>query len=120
MNPFDPVALNNLAVAKAERNQFYAALGLLERAAKLAPSNAEIAANLARMRLYVVETGSVGRDPLAPLANVEDGMPPNPPVLWDASMSLTRTAAPGYYSSAGCAMQKGKADEAACVTAPGR
>jgi tetratricopeptide (TPR) repeat protein len=120
VNPFDPVALNNLAVAKAERNQFYSALGLLERAAKLAPSNAEVAANLARMRLYVAETATVGRDPLAPLANVDDGLPPLPPQLWDASLPLSRSVAPGYYSSAACSMRKGQAEAAACVTEPSR
>jgi len=120
VNPFDPVALNNLAVAKAERNQFYSALGLLERAAKLAPSNAEVAANLARMRLYVAETATVGRDPLGPLPNVDDGLPPQPPRLWDASLPLSRTAVPGYYSSAACSMRPGQTDAAACVTEPSR
>ncbi len=119
VNPFDPIALNNLAVAKAERNQFYSALGLLERAAKLAPSNAEIAANLARMRLYVAEVATVGRDPLGPLGRV-DGLPPDAPALWDASAPLNQVSPPGYYSSSGCSVLKGAPDATACVKEPAR
>lgn len=118
VNPFDPIALNNLAVAKAERNQFYTALGLLERAAKLAPSNAEIAANLARMRLYVAEVATVGRDPLLPLGRVEDGLPPDAPALWDSTAPLNQVTPVGYYSSSGCKNRSKQPDSAACISEP--
>lgn len=82
VNPFDPVALNNLAVAKAEQGQFHEATALLERAAKLQPDNAEIAANLARLRGYVQGYAMAGVEPAGPVQPQRSGLPPAPPPLW--------------------------------------
>lgn len=82
VNPFDPVALNNLAVAKAEQGQFHEATALLERAAKLQPDNAEIAANLARLRGYVQGYAMAGVEPAGPVQPSASGLPPEPPQLW--------------------------------------
>ena len=85
VNPFDPVALNNLAVAKSEQGQFYEAMALLERAAKLAPDNSEVVANLARLRCYVQSYATAGVDPTGTAPRAFTGMlPPAPPALWSS------------------------------------
>lgn len=98
VNPFDPVALNNLAVAKAERGQFHEATALLERAAKLQPNNAEVVANLARLRGYVQGYAMAGVSGAAP-RSVNGPLPPPPPSLWGsyqpaATATTTYTTAP--------------------------
>jgi len=91
-NPFDPIALNNLAVAKTEAGQFHEALELLQRAERLAPQNTEVAANLARLRSwnqnYAMQDGSTLGAEGAPASNTFKNLPPPPPQLWD-----TRTSA---------------------------
>lgn len=88
VNPFDAVALNNLAVAKAERGQFYEAMALLERAAKLTPDNSEVIANLARLRGYVQSYATAGVEPSTTAKSFNGALPPTPPPLWGGSMSL--------------------------------
>jgi tetratricopeptide (TPR) repeat protein len=92
VNPFDPIALNNLAVAKTEAGQFHEALELLQRAERLAPQNTEVAANLARLRSwnqnYAMQDGSTLGAENAPPSNTFKNLPPPPPPLWD-----TRTGA---------------------------
>lgn len=93
VNPFDPIALNNLAVAKAERGQFYEAMALLERAAKLAPDNSAVIANLARLRGYVQSYATAGIEPAPAARSTMGALPPAPPALWDSEGSNT-TAVP--------------------------
>jgi len=93
VNPFDPIALNNLAVAKTEAGQFHEALELLQRAERLAPQNTEVAANLARLRSwnqnYAMQDGRTlgSTDTVGGLVEFKN-LPPPPPALWD-----TRTSA---------------------------
>jgi len=98
VNPFDAVALNNLAVAKAEQGQFYQAMSLLERAAKLAPDNSEVVANLARLRGYVQSYATAGVEPSPASARSFAGtLPPPPPPLWSTiryETTYDRVAAP--------------------------
>lgn len=82
VNPFDAVALNNLAVAKAEGGQFYEAMSLLERAAKLTPDNSEVIANLARLRGYVQSYATAGVEPSPTARTVSGNLPVAPPALW--------------------------------------
>lgn len=99
VNPFDPAALNNLAIEHAERGDLGKAQELLERAAKLDPDNEDIAANLAdirRMRESVASPGpSSGGSSAASqtpgYADYDDygdpasrgaGMMPPPPPRW--------------------------------------
>jgi tetratricopeptide (TPR) repeat protein len=91
INPFDPIALNNVAVAKSENGQYHEAVALLERANRLAPENTEIAANLSRMRSYVntyaLQSADVGGtdsviQAAAPVTTAQSGLPPPPPPLW--------------------------------------
>lgn len=86
VNPFDPVALNNLAVAKAERGQFYEAMALLERASKLAPDNSAVIANLARLRGYVQSYATAGIEPAAAATRSSKMLPPAPPQFWGADV----------------------------------
>lgn len=81
VNPFDPVALNNLAVAKAEQGDYHSSLDLLERAYELAPNHPDIQLNLTRMRGWVMtyagnETRSKSND------WGRTGLPPSPPPAW--------------------------------------
>lgn len=124
VNPFDAVALNNLAVAKAERGQFYEAMSLLERAAKLAPDNSEVIANLARLRGYVQSYATAGVEPSPVAKSFAGNLPPAPPPLWgsvsyepvyERSVAPRPSAAvPGdYYVSDACRRvtnAKGKVD----------
>jgi Flp pilus assembly protein TadD len=85
VNPFDPAALNNLAVVKAGQGRYDDALDLLQRATRLAPQSLEIRANLDRLRAWMT---TLGRDPAAleaPELSLSQ-VPPEPPRLWDPSL----------------------------------
>lgn len=87
VNPFDPVALNNLAVVKVEQGDYYAAIDLLQRSSRLAPNNPEVNANLARLRSWVQTYAITQQDPsgLLPDATKQQAnrdLPPAPPPLW--------------------------------------
>lgn len=98
INPFDPVALNNLAAAKAEQGDYHTALELLERAERLAPQSADIAANLARLRGWVNYYAGNELHPAAriavPQARMTEGLPPPPPALWEPTRSQPRIVLP--------------------------
>jgi hypothetical protein len=86
-NPDDPVALNNLAVARANNGDYQAALDLMKRAAAAAPDRADIAANLAQYRKWLDQRANVrlqspGEDsaPLSDDSDIND-IPP----LWSPS-----------------------------------
>ncbi len=53
LNPFDPVALNNLAVARAAAGDYRAAFDLLTRAVKLVPNRIDIRENLANLQNWM-------------------------------------------------------------------
>lgn len=132
VNPFDAVALNNLAVAKAERGQFYEAMGLLERAAKLSPDNSEVVANLARLRGYVQSYATAGVGPTEATKTFSGTLPPAPPSLWGAALGEpgyeTRTVAPrpsmaaegDYYVSDACRRVTDKKGKVNVVCEPAR
>lgn len=83
VNPFDPAALNNLAVVKAEQGRYDDAMDLLQRAGRLAPDNAEIRANIGRLKAWKDTWGT--RDPLAEPELSVSQVPPDPPRLWNAA-----------------------------------
>lgn len=87
VNPFDAVALNNLAVAKAEQGDYHSSLALLERANELAPDNPDIQVNLARMRGWVMTYAGNEAEPQFGFGQLEEGLPqrgspPRPPPVW--------------------------------------
>ena len=98
INPFDPVSLNNLAVAKAEQGDYHTAKDLLERAGRLDEGNATITANLARLRGWLNTYAGNELRPRArvpvPVANQAGGLPPPPPPLWDPRADTRRIISP--------------------------
>lgn len=98
INPFDPVSLNNLAVAKAEQGEYHTAKDLLERAGRLDEGNQTIAANLARLRGWLNtyagnELGPRSRVTV-PVARQAGSLPPPPPALWDPTADRQRIVIP--------------------------
>lgn len=104
-NPFDPVALNNMAVAKAAAGDYQSALELLTRAAKIAPQRQDIRDNLTHLQNWQQQTHSVKLDsvqatPRARLGNGLNGFNgsngnnggiwPEPPPLWQPVAPRTR------------------------------
>lgn len=82
VNPFDPVALNNLAVVKAGQGRYEDAQDLLERASRLAPDSAEIRRNLERLTAWRGSAaGDAGAD--TPAEPDLSKLPPEPPPLWN-------------------------------------
>jgi tetratricopeptide (TPR) repeat protein len=59
LNPFDAVAHNNLAVAKAAQGDYQSAMDLLQRAVKLAPNRADISDNLRRLQSWMSQENAV-------------------------------------------------------------
>ncbi|MFZ6692523.1 tetratricopeptide repeat protein [Undibacterium sp. SXout20W] len=86
INPFDPSALNNQAVAVAAQGDYEKALYLLERAVRLGPGRADIVANLKELRRWVGRNAPQIKmaEKSNPVMNVyPDGdIPPEPPALW--------------------------------------
>lgn len=87
INPFDAVALNNLASARVEAGDYNRALDLLKRAARLAPEDRDIAANLSRLRGWLNSYSDAGMQAPHPdelSGFVANGrLPPPPPPLWE-------------------------------------
>lgn len=96
-NPFDPVAMNNLAAVKATHQDWNAAAALLVRAHRLAPANAIIGSNLDRLNAWLARSTPsdakakpAAGDSLSELAQI----PPEPPELWTAPKTSAAGAQP--------------------------
>lgn len=86
VNPFDPVALNNLAVNYAAQGDYQNALSLLERALRIAPNRSDIMNNHANLRAWMSQDSqfALGSRPTNTPLNfprAEDS-PQNFPPLW--------------------------------------
>ncbi len=86
LNPFDPVALNNLAVNYAAQGDYQNAIALLERALRLAPNRSDIVNNLANLKAWMAQdsqfaVGSRGAPQALNFPRAED-LPPELPPLW--------------------------------------
>ena len=85
-NPFDPVALNNMAIAKAAAGDYQSALELLTRAARLAPQRSDIRENLTQLQNWQQKTHSISLSPIDskrfPTRALNTGVLPEPPPLW--------------------------------------
>ena len=89
LNPFDPVALNNLAVNYAAQGDYQNAIALLERALRLAPNRPDIVNNLANLKAWMAQDsqfaiGSRGAPQALNFPRAEDSPPEFPP-LWGAT-----------------------------------
>ena len=94
INPFDPIALNNLAVASAQQGRVQTALDLLDRAAHLAPGNPVIIANQSRLRAYYNSYAAMGMSN-GTLPQAHFDVPPPPPDLWmKSAVAAVPVAAP--------------------------
>jgi tetratricopeptide (TPR) repeat protein len=86
LNPFDPVAQNNLAVARAAAGDYQSALELLNRAVKLAPNRTDIRENLTGLQGWMASTGGVTpaatTRPQAVRPVAAAAVLPEPPGLW--------------------------------------
>jgi tetratricopeptide (TPR) repeat protein len=96
INPFDPIALNNLAVAEAARGRYQQASSLLQRAVKLAPARADIAANLSNLQRWLALAegqAALGMPPQPlQLPYPEMGVPDLPPLWRTPGMPVAPTA----------------------------
>lgn len=84
-NPFDPVVLNNLAVAYAETGDFRRAAELLQRAERLAPDDATITENLLETENWLAHMAQRGREKTQQQTTESAEpirVPPAPPPLW--------------------------------------
>ena len=79
VNPFDPVALNNLAAAKAANGDWVAAADLLARAHQLAPDSQTIANNNQLINNWIKDAVKRPRGNAALQATSEM---PEPTALW--------------------------------------
>lgn len=81
-NPYDPVALNNLAVARARSGEVFSAFDLLDRAARLTPGNAIIESNRDALRDWIARRIDAGNSGRIALREETSGALPAPPALW--------------------------------------
>ena len=93
LNPFDAVALNNLAVNYATQGDYQNAIALLERAQRIAPNRADIVNNLANLRAWMAQDsqfalGSRGVPQALNLPRAED-TPREFPPLWAPAIGAT-------------------------------
>jgi tetratricopeptide (TPR) repeat protein len=85
VNPFDPVALNNLAISEAAKGRYQQALMLLQRAVKLAPARPDIAANLQSLQRWLALAegqAAIGIQPQPLALPYQDNLVPDVPPLW--------------------------------------
>lgn len=80
-NPYDAVALNNLAVARARSGEVFSALDLLDRAARLAIDNPTIATNRDALRDWIARRIDADRQQIVMLDGSTPRLPA-PPALW--------------------------------------
>lgn len=81
-NPFDPVQLNNLAVARVRKGEVYTALDLLDRATRLAPEDTVIADNRKQLRAWIASRIGANADRIQANARPIPSTLPDPPALW--------------------------------------
>lgn len=80
LNPFDPVALNNMGVAKAAIGDYQAAIDFFTRAGNLAPNRMDIKENIANLQGWAkTYTGVTPVSAARPAIFIAE-----PPALWSA------------------------------------
>lgn len=96
INPFDPIALNNMAIVEASRGRYQQASSLLQRAVKLAPARADIAANLSSLQRWMAQVegqAALGMTPQPLQLPYQESAIPEVPPLWVQPPPLTAPAA---------------------------
>lgn len=112
VNPFDPVALNNLAVLQASQGDYQGALSTLERANRLAPGRRDIMNNLLNLQTWLTQDSqfpltSRTQNPLM-LPRAED-TPPDIPGLWQPLVPAITPPAPAALVTPSQDSQKARA-----------
>ncbi len=96
-NPFDPVALNNMAVAKAAAGDYQSALEMLQRAQRLAPQRLDIRDNLNQLQAWLQQNHTIAISSKLPAARSPGSSAatilPEPPPLWPPVAATSRTPA---------------------------
>lgn len=90
LNPFDPIALNNLAVAEVSKGNYSQALVLLQRAARLAPARPDIALNVSNLERWMSLAegqATLGLTPKPIRVERPTATLPELPPLWAPSVS---------------------------------
>ena len=80
LNPFDPVALNNMGVAKAAAGDYQTAIDFLIRANKRAPNRRDIKENMENLQGWLKAYSGISN---APSMSVNI-LTPESPQLWSA------------------------------------
>jgi Flp pilus assembly protein TadD len=114
MAPYDPVALNNLGVAKAAAGDYLTALDLIARAQKLAPYRTDIQDNLSNLREWVKTYAAPQDDTLLADANV----PQEPPVLWPQQQQQARAQQPESQPPAAAERRARRSTSRSCKKPP--
>jgi tetratricopeptide (TPR) repeat protein len=117
LNPFDPVALNNLAVNYAATGDYQNAVALLERAQRLAPNRPDIVNNLANLKAWMAQdsqfaTGARTATPQALNFPRAEDTPPELPPLWagpQPTYPVANQVQPASAARAGMAPNYGNA-----------
>ena len=99
-NPFDPVALNNMAVAKAAAGDYQSALDMLQRAQRLAPQRLDIRDNLNQLQAWLQQNHTLALSnklpPVRSNGNIGSSAAtilPEPPALWAPVAPASRAPA---------------------------
>jgi hypothetical protein len=80
-NPYDAIALNNLAVARARSGEVFSALDLLDRAVRLADGNRTITTNRDALRDWIARRIETDNRHVAQFDGDSPRLPA-PPELW--------------------------------------
>ena len=91
-NPFDPVAMNNLAAVKASRQDWTGAAELLVRANRIAPNNGLVRQNLEQLNDWLQRRASLV--PADRAGGPEPTLLPEPPPLWGDAAASARAGQP--------------------------
>lgn len=84
LDPSNPFVLNELAAGSLKRGDLDSARVLLERAARLAPHDPRISANLIVVRAAGRGTPPNGPNPIAPDPNAPASALAEPPRIWES------------------------------------
>jgi hypothetical protein len=83
-NPFDAVAMNNLAAVKAANQDWVAVSELLVRAHQIDPENKVIKGNLSQINSFLANKMQLPQQEKGRLLTDESEIWPEPPALWQA------------------------------------
>lgn len=117
MAPYDPVALNNLGVARVAAGDYLMGLDYISRAQKAAPHRTDIQENLANLREWV----KLYSAPPEAVMLADANLPQEPPPLWPATTQQARTQlseTESYQQATGVEKRGQRSTSKACKRKP--